>query len=63
VARPLVDALDDSALTLPIALGLDAAALAAWLGVTVLALVLVVAATGRDTAHRARVASPREVAP
>ncbi len=32
VARPLVDALDDSALTLPIALGLDAAALAAWLG-------------------------------
>jgi hypothetical protein len=63
VARPLVDALDDSALTLPIALGLDAAALAAWLGATVLALVLVVAATARDTAHRARLASPREVAP
>lgn len=59
VAQPLVDALDGGALPLPVEPGLDAMALAVWLGATALAVVLVVAATARDTARRARTASPR----
>lgn len=59
VAQPLVDALDGGTLPLPVEPGLDAVALATWLGATALAVVLVVATTARDTARRARTASPR----
>lgn len=59
VAQPLVDALDGGTLPLPVEPGLDVVALATWLGATALAVALVVAASARDTARRARTASPR----
>ncbi|HMO12135.1 MAG TPA: hypothetical protein PKB06_11680, partial [Actinotalea sp.] len=60
VASPLVRALDDGTVALPVALRLDAAALTSWLSVLLVALAAVVGSVAHDTSRRARTASPRE---
>lgn len=61
VVRPLVAALDDGALPLPVLIGVDVPALVGWLAVGLAAVAAVVGAMARDTAGRAVAASPREV--
>ncbi|MCV2393879.1 hypothetical protein OEB99_06130 [Actinotalea sp. M2MS4P-6] len=63
VTRPLVTALDAGTVPLPVVLEVDARALATWTVVVLVAVVTIVAGVARDTARRARTASPREVVP